>query len=176
MVRERPSNGEQIPPGGAPWGSPDAEVGRLLAFTAKLMRGWFEDQLATAGGSLTTWVVLSAAMNHDPSPSQSELADSLGIGGPTLVRHIDRLEAEGLLIRRRDEIDRRITRIDITDAGRVRHKELAEVSARANAELTALLSERDEKIVRAALQTFTDFVIASSATAAITATHERVAE
>src|SRR4051812_12075891 len=116
MVRARSS--DVVPADVAPWGSPQAEVGRQLAFTAKATRGWFEEQLAAAGGSLTTWVVLSAALNHDPSPSQRELADALGIGGPTLVRHIDRLEAEGLLTRRRDDDDRRITRIDITDAGR----------------------------------------------------------
>jgi MarR family transcriptional regulator for hemolysin len=74
------------------------------------------------------------------------------------VRHLDRLEAEGLLTRRRDDVDRRITRIDITPAGRQRHHELAEVSIRTNTELRQLISDHDEQTVRAVLQRFTDHV------------------
>ncbi len=151
------------PPGGpTPWGSPFAPVGQQLAFTAKVLREWFDQHLVDAGGSLTTWIVLSAAINSPESPSQSELAAYMGIGGPTLVGHIDRLESEGLLTRRRDDLDRRVTRIDITAAGRQRHHELHQVSARTEAELSNLVSERDEKIVRAVLQRFTDYVTSTT--------------
>jgi MarR family transcriptional regulator, transcriptional regulator for hemolysin len=170
MIRAHSANQAADPPGPAEeasiararWGSPQAPVGQQLAFTAKVLREWFEQQLADAGGSLTTWIVLSAAINSPESPSQSELAAYMGIGGPTLVRHIDRLESEGLLTRRRDDVDRRVTRIDITTAGRQRHRELGEVSARTDAELRSLISDHDEQIVRSVLQRFTDHVAASN--------------
>ena len=153
------------------WGSPEAPIGQQLAFTSKVLREWFEQHLVDAGGSLTTWIVLSSAINSPESPSQSELAAYMGIGGPTLVRHIDRLESEGLLTRRRDDVDRRVTRIDITPAGRQRHRELGEVSARTSDELRRLISDDEEQIVRSVLQRFTDYVIASNE-AAISTTDE----
>ena len=103
-------------------------VGRLLALTAKAVREWFDARLSAHGGSLPTWIVLSQAIDGDESPSQRELAARMGIGGATLVRHLDRLEADGLVVRRRDEHDRRVTRVDITPAGRRRHRELARVA------------------------------------------------
>lgn len=164
MIRDQPIVTGAMPVAMAAWGSPEAEIGRLLAFSAKILREWFEDELAAAGGSLTTWIVLSAAINTSEQPSQSELATHMGIGGPTLVGHLDRLEAEGLLTRRRDDVDRRITRIDLTPAGRQRHHELAEVSIRTNTELRDLISDHDEQVVRAVLQRFTDHVTHSNDT------------
>ena len=116
MVRER-----SIAPGSAPEGCEES-IGRLVALTAKAVREWFESHLADQGGSLPTWIVLSQAIESPESPSQRELAARMGIGGATLVRHLDRLEAEGLVVRRRDDQDRRVTRVDITVAGRRRHR------------------------------------------------------
>jgi MarR family transcriptional regulator, transcriptional regulator for hemolysin len=128
------------------------EIGRQLAYTAKLSREFFERRLAEHGGSLATWIVLSAAVHSPTSLSQRELADRMAIGGPTLVRHLDRLEADGLVARRRDDHDRRVTRIDLTPAGRRRYDELAAVSAETNAEVRALMTEDEERILRSVLQ------------------------
>lgn len=49
--------------------------------------------------------------------SQSELAELSGIGGPALVRVLDRLEVMGLVLRRIDPDDKRIRRVSLTDAG-----------------------------------------------------------
>jgi MarR family transcriptional regulator for hemolysin len=130
--------------------APEA-VGRQLALTTKAMREWFEARLAAHGGSLATWIVLSQATEGPFSPSQRELAERVGIGGATLVHHLDRLEAEGLVQRRRDAHDRRVTRIDITEAGRVRHAELSAVADSVDAELRSLMSSREEATFRAVL-------------------------
>jgi len=144
------------------WGGPSMEIGRQLAYTAKLSREYFEARLAERGGSLATWIVLSAAVNSPTSLSQRELAEAMAIGGPTLVRHLDRLEAEGLVVRRRDDHDRRITRIDLTPAGRRRHQELAAVSAETNAEVKALLTEDEERVLRSALQRVAEHIHAAN--------------
>jgi len=103
-------------------------IGRLLALTSKAMRSRADEILAPFDASLTTWIVLQAAM-HAPADglSQRELAHGMGIGGPALVRHLDRLEEKGLVKRRRDDRDRRITRITITPAGRQVHRRLKKV-------------------------------------------------
>lgn len=49
--------------------------------------------------------------------SQSELAELSGIGGPALVRVLDRLETMGLVQRRIDPDDKRIRRVSLTEAG-----------------------------------------------------------
>lgn len=49
--------------------------------------------------------------------SQNELAELSGIGGPSLVRVIDRLVTMGLTERRLDENDKRLRRIFLTSAG-----------------------------------------------------------
>ena len=72
--------------------------------------------MAEHGGSMATWLVLHHAFEA-PDSSQSHLAARLDIEAPTLVRHLDRLEADGLLERRRDPRDRRVLRVRLTAAG-----------------------------------------------------------
>ena len=141
------------------WGGPQSEVGRQLAFTAKVMREWFESRLADAGGSLATWIVLSAVVEAGEPLGQSHLAARMSIGGPTLVRHLDRLQAEGLVARRRDHHDRRVTRVEITAAGRRLHAELEAASRQANRELTDLMSSEEEAVLRSVLERLADHVL-----------------
>jgi len=134
-------------------------MGRLLALTSKAVREWFDAHLASRGGSLPMWIVLTHAVDHDGSPSQRELAARMGIGGATLVRHLDRFEREGLLVRRRDEHDRRIMRIDITPAGRQRLSELAVVAAEVDREVYGLMSDEEALVLRSVLQRLRDHAL-----------------
>ena len=143
MVRDQ---GVTVPAAG-----PNDSLGRLLALTAKASREWFEARLAEVGGSLPTWIVLSQAIDSPLSLSQRELAARMGIGGATLVRHLDRLEADGLVTRRRDPDDRRVTRIDLTDRGRDLHHDLSLVAAEVDREVKALISDEEERVFRSVL-------------------------
>jgi DNA-binding MarR family transcriptional regulator len=49
--------------------------------------------------------------------SQKAIAAYLGVTGPTVVRIIDALERKGLVVRTRDERDRRIVLVALTDRG-----------------------------------------------------------
>ncbi len=60
--------------------------------------------------------------------SHRELAERLGIEAPTLVRLIDRMEADALLKRRASESDRRVKHLHLSAAGK---KEVARVWANA---------------------------------------------
>ena len=55
--------------------------------------------------------------------SQKELAQELGVKPPTVTVSIQRLEKNGLLIRRQDEKDLRVSRIYLSDAGNAIIKE-----------------------------------------------------
>jgi MarR family transcriptional regulator for hemolysin len=121
-------------------------LGRRLVFTGKALRAHFEATLAAEGASVPTWAALAHA-HESPGMSQTELADLMGIEGPTLVRHLDRLCAEGLVTRRRDVNDRRVTRIDLTEAGDARYQTLAAVAQGFDRELRGLFAPEEVEIL-----------------------------
>jgi MarR family transcriptional regulator, transcriptional regulator for hemolysin len=98
-------------------------IGRQLHLTAKAVAQAFGAALSEAGGSISTWLILSA-LEYDQWHSQHDLAAALGIEGPTLTRHLDGLENAGLVVRIRDAADRRAVHVETTDAGRELHKQL----------------------------------------------------
>ena len=59
--------------------------------------------------------------------SAHDLADALGVGPTTLTGIVDRLQARGLVKRIPDGHDRRVRRVDLTDAGRTLLGEVDEV-------------------------------------------------
>jgi MarR family transcriptional regulator for hemolysin len=125
-------------------------LGRQLAVTQKALQAAFDARLQEAGGSISTWVVLEHAL-EDGQLSQRLLARRISIEGPTLVRHLDRLEAEGLVERRRDESDRRVVRVVVTTAGKELHDRLRRVADGMDSEIGALLSEQELKTMRRVL-------------------------
>ncbi len=76
-------------------------LGKQLVFTAKAVREAFEDTLHLAGGSLGTWVVLSA-LSDEGIISQSALGSHVHLEGATITHHVDRLEKLGLVRRQAD--------------------------------------------------------------------------
>lgn len=121
-------------------------LGRRLVFCGKALRAHFEAALAIEGATVPTWAVLAHA-HESPGLSQTELAEIVGIESPTLVRHLDRLSNEGLVVRRRDEVDRRVTRIELTDAGRALYERLAEVAEGLDAALRSLFTPEEEELL-----------------------------
>jgi MarR family transcriptional regulator, transcriptional regulator for hemolysin len=63
------------------------------------------------------------------------LADELGIEGPSLVRLIDLLQAEGLVERHEDPTDRRAKTLHVTKAGGAKVEETNRVLRRVRASL-----------------------------------------
>lgn len=91
-------------------------IGLQLARTAKAVSRAFDDALDAAGGSRPMWLIL-LALKQQPWENQAQLARSLDISGPTLTHHLDSLEQDGLVARRRDPGNRRIHLVQLTDAG-----------------------------------------------------------
>ncbi len=98
-------------------------VGRQLVFTAKSMREAFEDMLAAEGATLPSWVVLSALADVG-CVTQGALATHVHLEGATITHHVDRLEKAGLVRRQLDPDDRRVRRLELTDAGAELHARL----------------------------------------------------
>jgi MarR family transcriptional regulator, transcriptional regulator for hemolysin len=91
-------------------------IGLQLANAARLVSRAFDDALGEVGGSLPAWLVL-LNVKIRPSANQRQLADAVGIREATLTHHLNAMEADGLLTRRRDENNRRVHVVELTDAG-----------------------------------------------------------
>ena len=104
-----------LPPAGGP--PRETPIGLLLAQIGRTVEHAFDEALAAAGGSRSTWLVLLAIISG-AGTTQSGLAEHVGITGPTLVHHLDRMEAAGLVARQTDPGNRRVRTLALTPAGR----------------------------------------------------------
>src|SRR3954453_14411686 len=136
-------------PGGVvrPRGTP---IGLQLARSAKAVSRAFDAALAGAGGSLPAWLVLNA-LRASEWRSQRELARALGIEGATLTRHLDRLERAGLVRRVPDPGDRRVLRLEITEAGIAAQQQMLGAVIEFNKRLRTGLTEADVEQLRGLL-------------------------
>ena len=57
------------------------------------------------------------ALAHRDGMSQSDLAEMLHVSRPSVTTMLQRMEGAGLIVRRADEADLRITRVYLTDGG-----------------------------------------------------------
>jgi MarR family transcriptional regulator for hemolysin len=95
----------------------EATFSRALLPLARRWRAEADKTLAALGLSHASgWVLLHVGRLGD-AVRQSDLAAAVDIRGPSMVRLIDRLEADRLIERRVEAHDRRINRIHLTDDG-----------------------------------------------------------
>jgi MarR family transcriptional regulator for hemolysin len=84
---------------------------------AQLSRGWraeLDRRLVGMGLSQARWLVLLHLARFTEAPTQRELAQSVGVEGPTLARLLDSLEGQGLVSRQAVLEDRRAKKIALT--------------------------------------------------------------
>lgn len=91
-------------------------VGMNLASTSKLVAQAFDAALVEAGGTLPIWLTL-LSVKSSKLANQRELAGMIGIQGATLTHHLNAMETQGLLTRRRDPGNRRVHLVELTEAG-----------------------------------------------------------
>ncbi|NKB55145.1 MAG: MarR family transcriptional regulator [Alphaproteobacteria bacterium] len=87
---------------------------RRLAETNHKWRNELDLRLGPLGLSQARGVILHYLSIHGDGLQQNELADIVGIRGSTLVRQLDRLEADGWVERRNDPDDRRAKTIHLS--------------------------------------------------------------
>jgi MarR family transcriptional regulator, transcriptional regulator for hemolysin len=91
-------------------------LGILLARVGKQVDRAFDDALVVAGGNRPVWLTL-LAIKTGAGRTQSALADRVGVSGPTLIHHLDRMEEAGLVTRNREPTNRRVQVVALTPAG-----------------------------------------------------------
>ena len=91
-------------------------IGLHLARTARSVSRAFDDALAQAGGSVPVWLVL-ISLKSQQVRNQRELAEAVGIREATLTHHLNAMDEQGLITRRRDPANRRVHLVELTEAG-----------------------------------------------------------
>src|SRR5262245_23039695 len=122
-------------------------LGLVLATTSKAVGRAFNDALGEQGGTLPIWLILNA-LKAEPRRTQLELARAVGIEGPTLTRHLDAIERDGLAQRKRGAHDRRAVQVELTRAGHTLHRRLLQAVITFNQQLRAGLSGEDIATLR----------------------------
>jgi len=75
--------------------------------------------------------------------SSEHLAQAVGIEGPTLTHHLNRMEASGLVTRTRDPGNRRVHRVELTDQGEAAFQRLLTAVIAFDQRLRAGLTDRE---------------------------------
>ena len=132
-----------------------ATVGRQLNLAAKATRNYLDRRLTAAGGGYVVWTVLTA-LYRGGELIQRELAEMLAIEGPTLTRHLARMEGEGLVVRTASADDRRSTRVALTERGHALHERLAQIVFDGSAQLLQGLEPEEISQLHTLLQRITE--------------------
>jgi MarR family transcriptional regulator, transcriptional regulator for hemolysin len=117
-------------------------VGLRLSRTARSVSRAFDDALSAAGGSLPIWLVLITLKSRQ-LPSQREIAEAVGIREATLTHHLNAMDAQGLITRRRDPANRRVHVVELTDKGEAAFLRMREAASGFDRQLRTGISEDD---------------------------------
>jgi MarR family transcriptional regulator for hemolysin len=130
-------------------GGPPAEtpIGLVLAQIGRTVEQVFDEALAAVGGSRPTWLIFLAIISGADA-TQSQIAERVGITGPTLVHHLDRLEAAGLVVRKADPGNRRVRSVALTPEGYDAFHRMREAAMTFDAALRQDISETQLKALR----------------------------
>ncbi len=100
---------------------------RECVLLGRKWRARVDERLKASDMTLSRFTVLYWVDALPEGASQREIADTVGIEGPTLVRQLHALEAQGLIERVPLENDRRAKCIQLTAGGRAKLEELNDV-------------------------------------------------
>ena len=129
-----------------------SEIGLMIARLARIWRREADQALADHGLSQATALPLMVLSRRGKRVRQGVLADQIGIEGPSLVRLIDLLQAEGLVERREDPTDRRAKTLHLTPTGEAKAEEINRVLRRVRADLLKDIEASDLAVTFDALQ------------------------
>ena len=128
---------------------PLTEQHRFGMQLAQMSRGWraeLDRRLAGMGLSQARWLVLLHLARFEEAPTQRELAQSVGVEGPTLARLLDSLESQGLVQRQAVLEDRRAKKIVLCAPALPLIEQIETIATQLRHELFEGVDEADLKV------------------------------
>jgi DNA-binding MarR family transcriptional regulator len=128
-----------------------ASLGYELVLLMRTHRNVVAARLSELGLHVGQEMLLARLWSSD-GRSQVELARELGVEAPTVAKAVARLERAGLLTRRPDDVDRRVTRVWLSDAGRELQRPVNELWREVEDHMLAGLDDEELSTVRASVR------------------------
>ncbi|MGY8523834.1 MarR family winged helix-turn-helix transcriptional regulator [Paracidovorax citrulli] len=130
----------------------DGYLPYLLARASHQISGEFHRKVEAAGLSVPEWRVL-ATLSDREACTVGTLADITLTKQPTLTKLIDRMQADGLVVRLRGGApDRRHALVSITESGRQRAQPLLQQAAAHEAQVLAAFGAADSERLKQTLR------------------------
>jgi MarR family transcriptional regulator, transcriptional regulator for hemolysin len=128
------------------------ELGRV----SRRWRTRLDERLRVTGLTQARWSTLLHLLRGGSCITQRELAERVGIEGPTLVRLLDALETQGLIERLPVEGDRRAKHIRLTEAAQPLLSEIDRIAGDLRRAIFADLHKDDLKTCLTVLRSIGD--------------------
>ena len=103
------------------------KIGLRLSVLARLMRNNFDRQVAALNVTRSQWAMI-AVVSRTPGATQRMIAEALEMSEASAGRLIDRLCADGLLVRKERDDDRRARAVFLTDKAQPLLNQLASIA------------------------------------------------
>lgn len=130
-------------------------VGYLLAQLCKTHRYAVDASLNEVGLHVGQEMILTQLWEND-GQSQSQLAGALCVEPPTVTKMLSRMERAGLIERRGDTQDARVTRVFLTDESRRIEAEVGRAWAALEGKMLSGVSEAEQMLLRRILKHMQD--------------------
>jgi MarR family transcriptional regulator for hemolysin len=130
----------------------------VLHSSARAWRHTVDRRLKGSGLSQARWMTIAVAAKARAPLSQSELANSLGVEGATMVAMVDRLVKAGLVIRQTSKNDRRVKRVVLTEDGNEIYDTVKAVAAGVRKELLVHINPKELALATELLETLRELI------------------
>lgn len=87
-------------------------------------------------------------LEKEDGQSQKDLADKLNVKPATITVMLNRMEKSGLVLRKQDDEDQRISRVYITEKGKEVYKQVEETMSRIESECFYNFTEEEKIVLR----------------------------
>lgn len=122
-------------------------IGYLITQICKAHRGCAEDHLNPFGLYAGQEMFLMYLWDQD-GQTQTHIADKMGVQPPTVNKMLSRMEGSGLVVRRADEDDLRVSRVYLTDKGKTLRAEVRQAWDAMEAQTTAGMTQEERLLLR----------------------------
>ena len=126
-------------------------LGYWVGSLASSMRKELEQELAPFDVSPTQWAILEMCYRGEAN-TLTGLLRVVPVDAAAISRQVAKLAAKGLIRRRRESRDRRLVRLDLTEAGRKLVPELAKCVQANNAKFLAGISKEEQEVIILAIE------------------------
>lgn len=129
--------------------SPEFRFGILLGALTKTWRARLNQRLKPVGASFSVFIALCHLSREPEGLIQRDLAERIGVEGPTLVRLLDAMERDGWVKRVPSGTDRRQKRVVAMPKAREAFEPMAAVARELHLEIMAVATPAELEVASA---------------------------